>query len=897
MNTTHRILPALWLRPVLFVLTMLSQAMGADYSFYNAGTVPITSAGYSIVPGTNVNLSLGFAPATGTNLTLINNTGADFIQGRFANLAQGQSITLTYRGASYNYVVNYYGGTGNDLVLQWAGNKLVAWGFNTYGELGNGNTTDSNVPITVTASGVLAGKTVVATSASGPSLALCSDGTVAAWGMNNNGQLGNGTTTDSSVPVMVTHSGVLSGKTVIAISAGGYHSLALCSDGSLATWGDNSNGQLGDSSNTASSVPVAVTSSGALSGKTVVAISAGGAHNLVLCSDGSLAAWGDNTNGQLGYGSSAFSSNVPVAVSANGVLSGKTVVAISAGSGHSLALCSDGTLAAWGANTYGVLGNGHTSNSIFPIDVTSSGALSGKTIVAISAGGYFSLALCSDGTLAAWGSNSSGEFGNGNNTSSLVPVSVTNSGAIAGKTLASISAGLYSTLAMCTDGTLAAWGNNGNGELGNANNIDSNVPVAIITNGVLNGLSVTSLKSSPLGSFGSTNLAIAAIPLATITTPTATGISASSATLGGNVTSDYGGTISARGVVFSPTAVNSTPQIGGTGVTNLATSGATGTFTMNAASLSPGVSYTFSAYAINSAGISYSATGNFTTLTQLTFSSATTVPITSAGYSIATGSSVNIVLGFTPTTGTNLTVINNTGLGWIQGRFSNLGQGQSINLTYGGGSYSFVANYYGGTGNDLVLQWAGNLLSAWGNNANGELGNGSTTNSNIPAAVTSSGVLAGKTVVATSVGGDHSLALCSDGTLAAWGSNASGQLGNGNNSDSNVPVNVTSSGVLVGKTVVAISAGSSQSYALCSDGTVSAWGYGGLGELGNGNSTDSNIPAVVTNTGVLAGKTVVAISAGSDHCLALCSDGSLATWGFNALANSAMAIIPVAMCR
>lgn len=207
MNTTHRILPALWLRPVLFVLTMLSQAMGADYSFYNAGTVPITSAGYSIVPGTNVNLSLGFAPATGTNLTLINNTGADFIQGRFANLAQGQSITLTYRGASYNYVVNYYGGTGNDLVLQWAGNKLVAWGFNTYGELGNGNTTDSNVPITVTASGVLAGKTVVATSASGPSLALCSDGTVAAWGMNNNGQLGNGTTTDSSVPVMVTHSG------------------------------------------------------------------------------------------------------------------------------------------------------------------------------------------------------------------------------------------------------------------------------------------------------------------------------------------------------------------------------------------------------------------------------------------------------------------------------------------------------------------------------------------------------------------------------------------------------------------------------------------------------------------------------------------------------------------
>ena len=215
----------------------------------------------------------------------------------------------------------------------------MAWGSNSDGQLGNNSTTHSGGGlVAVDTSGVLSGKTIVAVAAGGRhSLALCSDGTMAAWGWNHRGQLGNNSTTDSSVPVAVVTSGVLAGKTIIAVTAGDFHSLALCSDGTLAAWGWNGGGQLGNNSTTDSSVPVAVDRSGVLSGKMVVAVATGSSHSLALCSDGTTAAWGRNDTGQLGNNSTT-DSNVPVAVDTSGVLAGKTVIAVTAGDYHSLAL-------------------------------------------------------------------------------------------------------------------------------------------------------------------------------------------------------------------------------------------------------------------------------------------------------------------------------------------------------------------------------------------------------------------------------------------------------------------------------------------------------------------------------------------------------------------------------
>ena len=451
MNTPHRLL--LTLLGSLLLSAWPAQAATVTATYNAVTDVPVTAASYTAA-GNGVILTLNCAPPTGTNLTVVKNTGLGFINGKFTNLAQGQSVTLFYNGITYNFVANYYGGTGNDLVLQWAATRPVAWGpSNTYGQLGDHTTLASNVPVPVETAGVLSGKTVVSLSAgSKHTLGLCSDGTVAAWGFGYDGELGNDYMDEHTViPVPVIATGALAGKTVVAVAAGGDHSVALCADGTVATWGRNLYGQLGNNSTTNSLVPVAVNTSGALAGKTVVAVSAGGYHTLALCSDGTLAAWGWNLFGQIGANGTT-NCLVPVAVNASGSLAGKTVIAASAGGYHSLALCSDGTVVTWGGNSYGQLGN----------SVNTSGTLLGKTVIGVSAGFEFSLALCSDGTLAAWGSNTRGQLGDGTGNHSSVPVAVTASGAFPGKTVVAVSAGGEHGLALCSDGAMVAWGGDHN---------------------------------------------------------------------------------------------------------------------------------------------------------------------------------------------------------------------------------------------------------------------------------------------------------------------------------------------------------------------------------------------------------------------------------------------------
>lgn len=836
-----------------------SGAVVVDATFTSAATVPVSAESFTAA-GSEVNLALAFAPPTGTNLTVVNQTGLGFISGRFSNLNHGQTVVLTYNGFSYSFVANYHGGTGNDLVLQWASNKPYAWGDNADGQLGNNSSvTQSHLPVPVTVTGVLAGKTILAVATGySHSLALCSDGTLAAWGNNFHGQLGNNSTTASKVPVAVTRTGALRGKTVIAVAAGQDSSVALTSEGTVFTWGRGTSGQLGNNTTTSSPVPVAVVTTGALAGKSVVGIAVGNVHVLARCADGTAVAWGSGSFGLLGNGGTVGSS-VPVAVSTAGYLAGRSISAVAAGQNFSLVLCTDGTMGAWGFGQN--LGTGASANSSVPVAVSTAGVLAGKTVTAIAAGAFHSLALCSDGTLAAWGQGLDGRLGNNGRGNALAPVLCNQYGELAGKQVTAVTAGYTGSIALCDDGTLAAWGSNEKGQLGNALVPYAVAPLALAPSAIPQGQVFKIATRAPMAYH---TVAVAAMPQAF-------GVAAlSGLTPGaGSLTPGFAPALTHYTVNLpnSTTSLTLTPSASdaaaGITVNGMALPSGTASAPIPLAEGDHPITVVVTARD-GSASKTYTVLARRATTVNAVLSSATAVPVTAAGYTAA-NHSIHLTLTHAPVTGASLMVVDNTGLNPIAGVFSNLSQGQMVNLRYNGATYSYLADYFGGTGNDLVLRWAETKVYAWGSNFLGQVGDNTTTLRTLPTPVVATGALAGKRVTRLAVGSGHCLALCSDGTLIAWGNNDSGQLGINSTANSLVPVAVMRTGAFATKTVVAIHAGFTQSLVHCADGSLFIWGGGKL------------LPEETTNAGILAGKRVVLTGMGPGP-IAVCADGTVATW-------------------
>ena len=323
------------------------------------------------------------------------------------------------------------------------------------------------------------------------SLALSSSGAVYAWGWNGSGQLGNGTTADSHIPVAVKVVGTpMAGKNITQISAGGSfndgHSLARASDGTVYAWGRGVYGQLGNGTTTDSNVPVAVKTVGTpMAAKTITQISAGAGHSLALASDGTVYAWGQNTYGQLGN-NTMINANAPVSVQTIGTpMAGKIIIQLAAGNSQSVALASDGTIYAWGWNRYGQLGNGTTVDTRIPVAVKVTGTpMAGKVIAQVAASNAHTLAVASDGTVYDWGWNQYGQLGNNTTTNSSVPVAVQTTGTpMVGKVISQVtSGGSANSLALASDGTMYTWGWSQHGQLGNGTiGTDAKTPLAVST--------------------------------------------------------------------------------------------------------------------------------------------------------------------------------------------------------------------------------------------------------------------------------------------------------------------------------------------------------------------------------------------------------------------------------
>ena len=365
--------------------------------------------------------------------------------------------------------------------------KAYCWGDNAFGDLGDGRTTNSTVPVRVDTSGVLAGKTLTQISAGNTeTCALDNAGAAYCWGWNSNGQLGNGGpggyNSYSSVPVAVDTSGALAGKTLTQIAVGQFDACAVDTYGAAYCWGNNFAGQLGNGTTNSSSVPVPVESNGVLAGKALTQVGVGLWYACALDSAGAAYCWGGGGVGVLGDGSTNADSTTPVPVDTSGALAGKTLTQISVGNEDACALDRAGHAYCWGDNGFGQLGYGPPTASVsnVPVTVDASGLPQGKTLTQINAGMFATCALDSGGAAYCWGDNAFGALGDNSTVNGNVPTPVDTQGALKSEALTEISAGYDDTCAQDSNGAMYCWGDNTYGGLGNSKiKLQSNVPVLV----------------------------------------------------------------------------------------------------------------------------------------------------------------------------------------------------------------------------------------------------------------------------------------------------------------------------------------------------------------------------------------------------------------------------------
>jgi alpha-tubulin suppressor-like RCC1 family protein len=684
--------------------------------------------------------------------------------------------------------------------------------------------------------------------------ALTNGGAVWCWGDNSDGQLGDGTTTGRLTPVAV--SGLASG--VVAVAAGADHTCAVTSGGALQCWGRNDYGQLGDGTTTARLTPATV--SGLGSG--VLAVAASADHTCAVTSGGAVWCWGYNVNGELGDGTTT-QRLTPVAVS--GLGSG--VVAVAAGGpwaySHTCAVTSGGAVQCWGYNYYGQLGDGTQTRRTTPTAV--SGLSSG--VVAVAAGANHTCAVTNGGAVWCWGENAYGQMGDGTNTWRWTPTAVSGMGS----GVVAVTGGASHTCAVTGGGALSCWGGNFNGELGDGTQTTTRLsPVAV--SGLGNGVAAVAAggyhtcavtSGGALRCWGNNDFGQLGdgTPASRLTPVTVSGLGSGAAAVAASSTHSCGVTSGGAAQCWGDNAYG---QLGdGTRtrwLTPVTVSGLGSGVTAVAASPRHACAVT-SGGAVSCWGYNYyGQLGDGTTTERLT-----PVGVTGLGSgvaAVATGSSHSCAVtsgGAARCWGDNAYGQLGDETWWIlqrltPGAVSGLGSGV-VALSAGSSHTCAVAN--------------GGAVWCWGDNAYGQLGDGTTTRRPTPVAV--SGL--GSGVAAVAAGRYHTCAVTSGGALWCWGRNDYGQLGDGTTTRQLTPVAVSG----LGSGVATVAAGSYHTAAVTSGGAVQCWGDNRFGQLGDGTTTRRLTPVAVSGLG----SGVAAVAAGYYHTCAVDAGGAVQCWGYN----------------
>jgi alpha-tubulin suppressor-like RCC1 family protein len=667
--------------------------------------------------------------------------------------------------------------------------SLWAWGMNWDGQLGDGTMTQRNSPVRIGEKG----KWISASAGGSHTVGIKRGGSLWAWGDNSAGQLGDGTTENKTSPVRIGRDRWRS------VYAGAAHTVGIKRDGSLWVWGRNDDGQFGNGTigeDTNKSSPVRIGTDKWAS------VSAGSWNTAGIKKDGSLWAWGNNYSGQLGDGTSGYSANktLPVRIGQD-----TDWAIVSAGFLHMAGIKKDGSLWAWGDNSAGQLGDGTTENKTSPVRI-------GTDIwISVYAGAAHTIGIKEDGSLWAWGNNDDGQLGDGTygeDAYKTFPVR------IGSDTWVKISAGADCTIGIDKDGGLWTWGSNHSGQLGDGASADGirigqDTDWASAYAGGFNGYTVCIKKDGSLWAWGE----------------------------------------------------NSFGQLGDGTTENKTSPVRIGTDTWENVSVSFIQSYTAG---IKKDGSLWAWGRNFTgELGDGTWIQRNS-PVRIGADTWADVSAGGCEYGTSHTVG-----IKKDGSLWAWGwNFDGrLGDGTIINrnspVRIDSDTWTSVSN--------SGLHTAGikedGSLWAWGDNGYGQLGDGTTESKTTPVRIGED------RWASVSARGWNTIGIKKDGSLWAWGDNSDGQLGDGASGHSAY----RTTPVRIGQDTdwVIVSAGRGYTTGIKADGSLWAWGIGG--PVGYGVRPNRTSPVRIGTD------TWVSVYAGAAHTIGVKKDGSLWAWGDNSV--------------